>query len=92
MFLNAGWMGGVLYVISVFVTLYLGFRSAMRPGPLQGPALIAAASFAGLAFESLVIDSDHWRHFFIVAGLIWGIADAAPAVIDRSRRRGDPGV
>jgi hypothetical protein len=85
-------MGGVLYVISVFVKLYLGFSSAMLPGPLQGPALIAAASFAGLAFESLVIDSDHWRHFFIIAGLIWGIADAAPAVIDRSRRRGDPGV
>jgi hypothetical protein len=90
MFLNAGWLGGMLYIISVFTTLYLGFRSAMRPGPLQGYALIAAASFAGLAFESLVIDSDHWRHFFIVAGLIWGIADATPAIVDRGRRRGDP--
>jgi len=48
------------------------------------------ASFAGLAFEGLVIDTDHWRHFFIIAGIIWGIADALPVPIDQTRRRDDP--
>jgi O-antigen ligase len=90
MFLNAGWLGGVLYIVSVLTTLYLGFRSAMQNGRLQGAAVVAVASFAGLAFESFVIDSDHWRHFFLMAGLIWGIADAVPVAIDPSRRRDDP--
>jgi O-antigen ligase len=90
MFLNAGWIGGLLYIVSVVTTLCLGLRSAMQSGSLQGPAVIAAASFAGLAFEGFVIDSDHWRHFFIMAGLIWGIADALPVSLDPSRRQGDP--
>ena len=89
-FLDAGWLGGLLYIISVVTTLFLGFRMAMQPGRLQGPAVIAVASFAGLAFEGLVIDTDHWRHFFIMAGIIWGIADALPVPIDQTRRRDDP--
>ena len=63
---------------------------AMQSGRLQGPAVIAVASFTGLAFEGLVIDSDHWRHFYIMAGLIWGIADAWPVPVDLTRRRDDP--
>ena len=82
-FLDAGWLGGLLDIISVVTTLFLGFRMAMQPGRLQGPAVIAVASFAGLAFEGLVIDSDHWRHFFIMAGIIWGIADALPVPVDQ---------
>ncbi len=89
MFLNAGWLGGMLYIVSVVATLYLGFRNAFRNTRLQGPAIIAVASFAGLAFEGFVIDSDHWRHFFLMAALIWGIADAAPVLVDPRRRQGD---
>jgi O-antigen ligase len=89
MFLNAGLLGGMLYIVSVVATLYLGFRNAFRNTRLQGPAIIAVASFAGLAFEGFVIDSDHWRHFFLMAALIWGIADAAPVLVDPRRRQGD---
>jgi O-antigen ligase len=87
MFLNAGWLGGIFYIVAVLTTLVIGIRTALRPGILQGPATIAAASFAGLVMEGYIIDSDHWRHFFIVAGLIWGLADAAPPLIDAQRRR-----
>jgi hypothetical protein len=52
--------------------------------------LILTASFAGLAFEGYVIDSDHWRSFFILMGCIWGLADAAPVTADQSRRADDP--
>ncbi|WP_052699337.1 O-antigen ligase [Hyphomicrobium sp. 99] len=89
MFLNAGWLGGLLYVLSVVATLYLGLRTALQRTRLQGPAVIAFASFAGLAFEGFVIDSDHWRHFFLMAGLIWGLADATPPVSDPRRRADD---
>jgi hypothetical protein len=89
MFLNAGWLGGMIYVLSVVATLFLGFRTAIQRTRLQGPAVIAFASFAGLAFEGFVIDTDHWRHFFLMAALIWGLADATPPVSDTRRRADD---
>jgi hypothetical protein len=75
-FMNAGWIGGFLYVISVLATLFAGFRGILRASPLQGPFIVATASFAGLALEGFVIDTDHWRHFFILMACIWGLADA----------------
>lgn len=88
-FLNAGWLGGMLYIVSVLLTLWIGFRGSFRNGVLQGPFLIATTAFAGVAFEGLVVDTDHWRHFFILMACIWGLADAVPPRLDPSRRRGD---
>lgn len=90
MFLNAGWLGGLLYIVSVAMTLIAAMRGSLRLGALHGPFLIACAAFAGVAFEGLVIDSDHWRHFFLLMGLIWGLADARVPVLDSTRRRTDP--
>lgn len=89
MFLNAGWVGGLFYIVSVLATLFVGLRGAFDRTNLQGPFLIASAAFAGLALEGLIIDSDHWRHFFIFMGLIWGLADADPTAMDPTRRRTD---
>ncbi|MEQ1578170.1 MAG: O-antigen ligase family protein [Hyphomicrobium sp.] len=89
MFLNAGWIGGLVYIISVLATLFVGLRGAFQASALQGPFVIASAAFAGLVVEGLVIDSDHWRHFFIFMGLIWGLADAPPPALHASRRRTD---
>lgn len=86
-FLNAGWLGGFLYIISVLATLLAGVRGILRATPLQGPFIVATASFAGLALESIVIDTDHWRHFFILMACIWGMADAGrPAMRTRETR------
>ncbi len=35
---------------------------------------MAFAAFVGQAGESLIIDSDHWRHYFLLLGLIWGLS------------------
>jgi O-Antigen ligase len=87
MFLNAGWIGGLMYIISVLSTLFVGLRGSLQMNALQGPFLICSAAFAGLAVEGLIIDSDHWRHFFIFMGCIWGLADAKVPVIDPRARR-----
>ena len=90
MFLNAGWLGGLFYALSVVVTLVAGIRAAMFNGALQGGLVVASAAFAGVAFEGFVIDSDHWRHFFIMMACIWGLIDARTPEIDPSRRSDDP--
>jgi O-antigen ligase len=89
MFLNGGWLGGYVYVISTLIALFVGFRGALRRGALQGAFVVATASFAGVAFEGWIVDTDHWRHFFILLGCIWGLSDAAPPKIDPRRRRDD---
>ncbi len=74
MFLNAGWVGGLSYLGLVLTTLAVGFRNALRPSPNQGMLIILLASFAGMAAEGVIVDTDHWRHFYILMGLLWGLA------------------
>lgn len=88
-FLNAGWLGGLLYIAVVVATLVVGIRCSAHNGALQGAFLVSTAAFAGLAVEGFVVDTDHWRHFFLIMACIWGLADAAPPLIDPARRRDD---
>lgn len=74
MFLNAGWLGGFSYLGLVLTTLTVGFRNALRPSPHQGILIILLASFAGMAVEGVIVDTDHWRHFYILMGLLWSLA------------------
>ena len=67
-----GWLGGFGYISFVLATIIAGFHAATSPTPWRIPALVAFATFVGVAIEGLVIDTDHWRHFYLVAGMIWG--------------------
>jgi O-antigen ligase len=73
MLLNAGWLGGGLYWIMVGLTLALGFRHAMQATPTRPLFLIAYASFVAVALEGLIVDTDHWRHFYLLMAIIWGL-------------------
>jgi O-Antigen ligase len=78
MFLNAGWLGGSLYIIIVAVTLALGLRHAFQYSPTRPFFLIVYSVFTAHALEGLIIDTDHWRHFYLLLALIWGLM-AAPS-------------
>lgn len=77
--LSAGWLGGGMYWIIVAVTLVFGLRHALRERQLRLLYLAVYATFVATAFEGVIIDSDHWRHFYVLMALIWGIMTAAPA-------------
>lgn len=91
MFLNAGWLGGITYLVVVITTLFLGMRMVLRATPARSIMIVLFASFVGLVGEGFVIDSDHWRHFYLLVGLIWGLAAAYPPAW-RSRERYPPEV
>ncbi|MDH3602854.1 MAG: O-antigen ligase domain-containing protein, partial [Candidatus Tectomicrobia bacterium] len=38
--------------------------------------IAAYATYVGASLEGLVIDTDHWRHYFLLAGLVWGLCAA----------------
>lgn len=89
MFLNGGWVSGLLFIASVFLTFAIALNGAMKLGPLQGYFAVSAAAMAGMIVEGLVIDLDHWRHFFIFLGVIWGLGDAqgGPSFLQGGRDR-----
>ena len=71
-----GWGGGAMYYLLVLSTLWLAFSSLARPSPFRPMMIPLVATFPMLVGESAIIDSDHWRHYFLVAGLVWGISTA----------------
>ena len=78
-FANAGWIGGFSYLALVIATLVIGINTALRRSQFQSAAMVLVAVLAGVAVEGLVVDTDHWRHFYLIVGLIWGHAAAARA-------------
>jgi O-antigen ligase len=73
MLLNAGWMGGGAYALVVMLTLTLGARHLFRSLPTQPLFQIAYICFLAIALEGFIIDTDHWRHFYLLLSLVWGL-------------------
>lgn len=78
MFLNAGWIGGLCYAGLVLLTLILGLRALLASALVSVEFSCIYASFVAVALEGLIIDTDHWRHFYILLGLMWGFISANP--------------
>jgi hypothetical protein len=76
-FLVYGWLGGMAYFTLVMVTLVTGLRTALIAAPWQAYLIAAYAAFVGEAFEGFIVDTDHWRHFFLLLGLVWGLTAAS---------------
>jgi hypothetical protein len=75
-FLVYGWAGAMAYLLLLLSTLWVGLRSAFIRTSWQAYAISAYAVFVGEVAEGFVIDTDHWRHFFLLLGMIWGLAAA----------------
>jgi hypothetical protein len=85
-FLVYGWLGGAAYLTIIVVTLAIGFGAARVRSPWQVYLIAAYATLVGEAIEGFIVDTDHWRHFFLVLGLVWGLT-VASINLRRSERR-----
>ena len=61
----------------VFITALNGFRYIFVRAPWQRAYLAIFAAYLGTVGESFIIDTDHWRHFWMMMGAIWGMFAAA---------------
>lgn len=69
-----GWLGLLTYLGLVWTSIWFGFKYMFRNRPWQ-PFLVAA--WIVLCAHELignVIDTDHWRHHFMLFGIVWGCA------------------
>jgi hypothetical protein len=72
-FMSGGWISGICYPALMFTTVILGFRHVFVRVPWQRAYLAVFAAFLGTVGESFVIDTDHWRHFWMMLGAMWGM-------------------
>jgi O-Antigen ligase len=75
-FLVYGWAGAMAYLLLLFSTVLVGLRTALVRTPWQPYIITAVAAFVGEMAEGFVIDTDHWRHFYLLLGMVWGLAAA----------------
>ena len=66
------WVGFAALLTLVLWTIIGGFKMLFRPRPWQPYFIICYCVFVGHIILGWVIDIDHWRHFFLLIGIIWG--------------------
>lgn len=71
--LTYGWVGGFAYMALVWLTLKRGFSALVSQKANRLLLIPTLSVFAFLVIESAIIDTDHWRHYFLVLGMVWGI-------------------
>jgi hypothetical protein len=76
-FMSGGWLSGACYPALVFTTVIMGFRHIFVRVPWRHTYLAIFAAFLGTVGENFIIDTDHWRHFWLMLGAMWGMIAAA---------------
>jgi hypothetical protein len=69
-------LGGFTFLALLLMTFWrsMGF---VLGGRAEARSLVVFASLGGLLLNSVVIDSIHWRHFWLLLGIAWGTILAA---------------
>lgn len=85
-----GWLGFVSYVTLIAWTLAKGFTIMFKRRPWAATMQCIFVVFVGHILIGLIIDTDHWRHLYLLVGLIWGIAAVDRAYVPRRYRPVQP--
>ena len=70
--MDYGWLGFVSFLTLTLWTITAGFRILLRDRPWQPYLLCAYVACLGNIGLGTFIDIDHWRHLYLLLGLIWG--------------------
>ena len=81
-FASYGWLGGLSYLLLIAATLTACWKIIFTPSPWRKHAIAVAAPLVLIIVQGFQIDTDHWRHFYLLLGLAFGLLGAvisAPA-------------
>jgi hypothetical protein len=87
-FMSGGWLSGFAYLTLTLITLVTGLRFVMSATPWRPTYQAVYAAFLGVVAESAIIDIDHWRHYFLILGVLWGLIVMSRAHIGAAQSRG----
>ncbi|MFP9137159.1 O-antigen ligase family protein [Devosia sp. XGJD_8] len=70
-FVNYGWGGGISYVTLAVGSVVVSIRNYRKTGNEITIALLI--SLVGIVFCSTLHEGEHWRHTWLLYGLVWGL-------------------
>ena len=83
-FMSGGWLAGVAYPTLTLLTLTFGLRYLLVATPWQSTMIAVYCAYTGMTVESFIIDTDHWRHVFLLLGVLWGLIAATRMSVVRT--------
>ena len=75
-FASYGWLGGLAYVLLIASTLTACWKIVLTPSPWRDHAIAVTAPLVLIVIQGVQIDTDHWRHFYLLLGLAFGLLSA----------------
>ena len=75
-FVEGGWVAGLGFLAFIVLTGFRLLRVLARPSPLQIEIVLIFACLTGVLFQSLFIDSTHWRHLWLLLAIAWALVIA----------------
>ncbi len=75
-FANEGWLGGLVWLLMIGLSTFVGFRLMAKPSPYRRLAQIFFPALFATMLQGFQIDIDHWRQFYIMLGAVWGLEAA----------------
>jgi O-antigen ligase len=76
------------WIMFLMTTFWISLRGIWRPGPYRDVYACCLAILAGILVNSLVIDSLHWRHFFLFLAIPIGLWQHEMWAAGAAQRRG----
>jgi len=68
-----GWGGALCWDALIVMTLIRALAAMGKRSPNRRMLLPLIAVYVPLIIEAGIIDIDHWRHYYLIVGLIWGV-------------------
>jgi hypothetical protein len=87
-FMSGGWLAGFAYLTLTAVTLTSATWFLRADTPWRATYHLIYAAYVGVVFESAIIDIDHWRHYFLILGALWGLMAASRPYLASAQVRG----
>ncbi|MBN8535396.1 MAG: hypothetical protein J0L51_15060 [Rhizobiales bacterium] len=73
-FSSYGWLGGLAFLGFILTTLIISIKTLFLRTPFQPYVLVIFSALIPHLVQNFQIDTDRWRHLFMIYGLSWGLA------------------
>ncbi|HEY4925662.1 MAG TPA: O-antigen ligase family protein [Roseiarcus sp.] len=84
-FASYGWIGGLFFAAFTVATIYIGWRLVFQRTPFQTQAIAVWSCLFVQILQGFQIDTDHWRHLFLLVGATFGLAAASRIYLRKHR-------
>jgi hypothetical protein len=91
-FASYGWIGGLFFAVFTIATIYIGWRLVFQRTPFQTEGIAVWSCLFVQMLQGFQIDTDHWRHLFLLFGAAFGLAAASRIYLLRKRKNGGAAI